>query len=99
MGNTRKVQGIYKAVTIRQLSAVQTNKCAKKGCQLSAIHVIDDSVEYKPRLEDYPVLQEFRDVFPYKVPGLPPKRDIYFTIELVPGGSTSVESTLQNEHP
>ena len=37
-----------------------------------------------PRLEDYQVLQEFRDVFLEEIPGLPPKRDIDFTIELVP---------------
>ena len=31
------------------------------------------------------MLQEFRDVFPDEISGLPPKRDIDFTIELVPG--------------
>ena len=31
------------------------------------------------------MLQEFRDVFPNEIPGLPPKRDIDFTIELMPG--------------
>ena len=31
------------------------------------------------------MLQEFRDVFLNEIPGLPPKRDIDFTIELVPG--------------
>ena len=36
-------------------------------------------------LEDYQVLQEFEDVFPDEIIGLPPKRDIDFTIELVPG--------------
>ena len=36
------------------------------------------------RLEDFHVLQEFRDVFPDDVPGLPPKGDIAFTIDLVP---------------
>jgi len=30
------------------------------------------------------VLQEFRDVFPDEISGLPPKRGIDFTIELVP---------------
>ena len=30
-------------------------------------------------------MQEFRDVFPNEVPGLPPKKDIGFTIELMPG--------------
>ena len=29
------------------------------------------------------MLQEFRDVFPDEILGLPPKRDIDFTIELV----------------
>ena len=38
------------------------------------------------------VLQEFRDVFPDEIPGLPPKRDIDFTIELVPG-ATPVSKT------
>ena len=33
------------------------------------------------------MLQEFRDVFPDEIPGLPPKRDIDFTIELVPGAA------------
>jgi len=36
-------------------------------------------------LENVPVIQEFADVFPESTPGLPPKHDIDFTIELVPG--------------
>ena len=31
------------------------------------------------------MLQEFKDVFPDEIKGLPPKRDIDFTIELVSG--------------
>ena len=31
------------------------------------------------------MLQEFRDVFLDEIPGVPPKGDIDFTIELVPG--------------
>jgi hypothetical protein len=30
-------------------------------------------------------LREYKDVFPEEVPGLPPRRDIDFSIELVPG--------------
>ena len=33
------------------------------------------------------MLQEFSDVFPDEIPGLPPKRDIDFTIELVLGAA------------
>eukprot|EP00253_Pinus_taeda_P024905 PITA_24905 len=35
-------------------------------------------------LENIPVIQEFADVFPESILGLPPKRDIDFTIELIP---------------
>ena len=36
-------------------------------------------------LEDIPVVQEFPDVFPEALPGLPPHREIEFIIELAPG--------------
>jgi len=31
------------------------------------------------------VVQEFEDVFPDEVPGLPPNREVEFSIDLVPG--------------
>jgi hypothetical protein len=36
-------------------------------------------------LDQYPVLSEFQDVFPNELPGLPPERELDFTIELKPG--------------
>ena len=48
---------------------------------------LDGTESETPRLEDFHVLQEFRDVFPDEIPGLPLKRDIDFTIELVPGAA------------
>ena len=48
-------------------------------------HVLEALEDDTPRLEGCHVLQEFRDVFPDKVLSIPPNRDIYFTIELVPG--------------
>nr|GEY53354.1 hypothetical protein [Tanacetum cinerariifolium] len=38
-----------------------------------------------PRLESHPVVRNFPDVFPDELPGLPPKREVEFTIELIPG--------------
>ena len=35
--------------------------------------------------EDVPVVQEFADVFPDELPGMPPERDVELTIDLVPG--------------
>jgi hypothetical protein len=37
-----------------------------------------------PSLEDFSVLQEFEDVF-QEIPRLPPRREIDFSIDLVPG--------------
>ena len=55
-------------------------------------HSEETSGDETPRLEDYQVLQEFKDVFPDEIPGLPPKRDIDFPIELV-SGATPVSKT------
>jgi hypothetical protein len=38
-----------------------------------------------PEIKDIPVVCEFPDVFPEDLPGLPPKRDVEFVIELKPG--------------
>ena len=45
------------------------------------------------------MLQEFRDVFPDEIPGLPPKRDIDFTIELVPGAAPMSKTTYMMSTP
>ena len=63
---------------------MQLKKFCRKGCQLYVAHIMEPTEDETPRLEDYQVLQEFKDVFPDEIPRLPPKRDIDFTIELVP---------------
>ena len=52
-----------------------------------ADHIVEAAENETPRLEEYQVLQEFKDVFPDGIPRLPPKRDIDFTIELVLGAA------------
>ena len=42
-------------------------------------------VEASPDLASIPVVCEFLDVFPEDLPGLPPDRDVEFSIELEPG--------------
>ena len=53
--------------------------------RIYAAHILETSGDETLRLKDYQVLQEFRDLFLDEIPGLPQKRDIDFTIELVPG--------------
>ena len=43
-----------------------------------------NQVESK-KLADIPVVCEYPDVFPDDLPGMPPDRDVEFTIELQPG--------------
>jgi hypothetical protein len=83
-GNQRKVQGIPREISIREISALQLKKCYIKGSQIFASHMEETPKDKVPNLEDYAILKEFEDVFK-EVPGLPPKRDIDFSINLMPG--------------
>ena len=38
-------------------------------------------------LDASPVVREFKEVFPDEIPHLPPKREIDFSIDLVPGAT------------
>ena len=84
-GNVIVVRGIPKVISIRNISAMQLKNFYRKGFQLYAAHIVEEIGNETPRLEEFHVLQEFRDIFLGEIPGLPPKRDIDFTIELVPG--------------
>ena len=72
-GNLRFVRGIPKVISVRHISAMQLKKFCRKGCSLYAAHVLEAAENETPRLEDFHVLQEFRDVFPNEIPGLPLK--------------------------
>ncbi|GJY90992.1 putative reverse transcriptase domain-containing protein [Tanacetum coccineum] len=47
---------------------------------------IEDKSE-KKRLENVPIVQDFPEVFPEDLPGLPPTRQVEFQIDLVPGAA------------
>jgi hypothetical protein len=85
-GNLRTVQGIPRAVTVREISALQLKKSYRKGCQIFAAHMEETPKDKMPNIEDYAVLKEFEDVFK-EIPGFPPKRDIDFSINLMPGAA------------
>jgi hypothetical protein len=85
-GIGKTVQGIPRAVVVREISEMQLKKCYRKGCQLFAAHVEEASIDEVSRIGDHEVLTEFKDVF-QEVPGLPPKRYIDFSINLMPGAA------------
>ena len=69
-------------MAVREISAMQLKKCYRKGCQLYAARVEEAFRDVVSNLEDHEVLKEFKDVF-QEVPGLPPRRDIDFSINLM----------------
>jgi hypothetical protein len=85
-GNQKKVQGIPRVVTIPEISALQLKKCYRRGCHIFEAHMEKTPEDKVPNLEDYPVLKEFEDVFK-EVPGLPRRRDIDFSIDLMHGAA------------
>ncbi|GKE31348.1 hypothetical protein Tco_1450670, partial [Tanacetum coccineum] len=54
----------------------------------------EDKSEEK-RLEDVPIVQEFPEVFPEDLPGLPPARQVEFQIDLVPGAAPVAQAPYQ----
>ena len=74
----------------------------RKGCKVFVVHVMNDehmNKEDKLKFDEIPILKEFSDVFPEDIPGLPPKRELDFTIELVPGAIPNSKISLPDEYP
>ncbi|XP_021759182.1 uncharacterized protein LOC110724094 [Chenopodium quinoa] len=72
-----------KSSGLRIVSAMQLQKLVKKGCPLFLCSVQEVEREEKKGEEGIPVVEEFPDVFPDKIPGMPLVRDVEFTINLV----------------
>ncbi|GKA40977.1 putative reverse transcriptase domain-containing protein [Tanacetum coccineum] len=70
------------------ISYSKTQEYMLKGCPVFLAHVTTKEVEdksEKKRLEDVPIVQDFPEVFPEDLSGLPPTRQVEFQIDLVPG--------------
>ncbi|GJT84163.1 putative reverse transcriptase domain-containing protein [Tanacetum coccineum] len=72
------------------ISCTKTQKYIQKGCHVYLAQVTSKKAEDEPedkQLEDVPIIQEFLEVFPDDLPGLPPARQVEFQIDLVPGAA------------
>ena len=67
------------------VSMMRFARYVKRGFQVYLCSVRDVDREEPIKPEDLEVVNEFLDVFPEEIPGMPPKREIDFTIDLVPG--------------
>ncbi|KAL8134392.1 hypothetical protein AgCh_009426 [Apium graveolens] len=66
------------------LTAIEARRLICQGCEVYLAHVVDVEKE-SVKIEDIPIVRDFPDVFPDELPGLPPDREIEFTIDLEPG--------------
>lgn len=67
------------------ISCTRAKRLLLKGCQgfLACVSAVTD-LPVKA-LEQIEVVREFSDVFPEEIAGIPPVRDVEFSVELVPG--------------
>ncbi|KAD4180401.1 hypothetical protein E3N88_28992 [Mikania micrantha] len=77
-------QGIQPRKSITVISALKAQKLLSHGCQ-GFIAAIKDTSTDTPRIENFPIVCDFPDVFPEELPGIPPDREVEFTIDLIPG--------------
>ena len=66
------------------LTVIEARRLMRQGCEVYLAHVVDVEKE-SVKIEDIPVVRDFPDVFPDELSGLPPDREIEFTIDLAPG--------------
>ena len=65
------------------ISALRASSLLRKGCEGFLAYVVSNESDLK--LEDIPVVKDIHDVFPNELSGLPPEREVEFTIDLVLG--------------
>ena len=69
--------------SVQLISIMKAQSSLKKGYQGYLDYVVGNDKDVK--LDDIPRVRDYLDVFPKELPRLPPKREIEFTIEFVPG--------------
>jgi hypothetical protein len=92
-GRPVEIQGVRRRVSLCFISTMKVKRCLRQGCRL---YVVEEVNERKgPSLDQYLVLSEFKDVFPNELLGLPPERELDFTIELKPGAEPISKTVYQ----
>ncbi|XP_075515398.1 uncharacterized protein LOC142550041 [Primulina tabacum] len=80
---------VFEAVRHQQfpniISCLCARKLIKRGCQVFLDSIVSVIEPLSQRLEDVDVVREFSGVFPDEVAGIPPDREVDFSIELMPG--------------
>ncbi|XP_049378040.1 uncharacterized protein LOC125842767 [Solanum stenotomum] len=84
------VQG-ERLVTSSIISAAFARKLMRQGCGAYLAHIVDIQLK-GPCIKDVPTVCDFTEVCPENLPRFPPKIEVEFPIELIPG-STPISIT------
>ena len=68
--------------------AATARKMLRKGYEAYLAYVIH-MVKARPSVSNIPTVSDFPNMFPEKLTGLPPQREIEFAIDIVPGATTA----------
>ncbi|XP_073138213.1 uncharacterized protein [Henckelia pumila] len=68
----------------RIISSVQARQLELDGCELLLASLSLTELSARPTISDVDVVRDFEDVFPEDVTGIPPDREVEFSIDLVP---------------
>ena len=79
-----KFRGLRRELSSCMISAMTAQKMLRKGCQGYLAYVVETGKE-ETILDEIPVVRKFPDVFPDDIAGLPPEREVEFTIDLISG--------------
>ena len=79
-----KFKGIRRELSSSMISAMEAQRMLRKGFQGYLAYVVETGKE-GTMVDEIPVVRESSDVFPDDISGLPPEREVEFTIDLIPG--------------
>ena len=79
-----KLKAIRRELSSSMISAMAVQRMLRKGCQGYLAYVVETRNE-GTMMDEIPIVREFPDVFPDDIIGLPPEREVEFTIDLIPG--------------
>ena len=78
------VQSIRSSAMSNVISAMQTRRLMRKGCETFLAFILD-SKRGQVDVKKIPVVREFPDVFTEELLGIPFEREVDLSIEIVPG--------------
>ena len=77
--------GTPRSRLVPTISALKAQRMLAGGCAGYLTHIVDNKAKVKLEAKDVLIVREFLSVFPDDLPGLPPDREVEFSIELLLG--------------